>query len=888
MKEHVIINLDRTVNVPESMKKIGIQYDHNVKTITFDCPRYPDENQSVDMSTMKIFINWMLPDKTLGSTIATNVCVDSENENLMHFDWVITKAVTSVSGVLSTLICIKETTETGEETYHWNSELIQSFKVGNGMECTEEIVEQNIDVITQLLVQMDAVDARTSTEAMQGYVDTSVNTYLNQNPITPTDEQATTGINTYMNNHAQTEIDAYMTENAQSCVNNYLTEHPISPTEEQMKQGVAANSEMFQSSVDDYLGRNPLQLDNGLTETTKAAPANKVGEIQSDVTELKGDLDSFTSKNKNMLTGRYSPISSDGTSLSKYIYYVNGEKVSVTLDKGTYAICAYIKTTSENNATNADNITLQSVGGTNIKYIGKASSTFTNTKEAVLMQVFSLSQSTNVTFRFLNANIAGTLSFTIENLVLVNVTDVNEAYSYLGKVANGYNDRIVKPIGVNQCAFLEPSVNLLDDSSFSDNGTYRSYTIPNIDVSKTYTVSVFCNLDTAKIVRATLRNGYEYNYLNIISTASNDSFTFKICESNDAIKLLDSKWRLDIDVYYDGQKVMLTEGTETYDHFIPYSRFDSIVNSSEFINKVKEIAGEGGTTPAFNPKYIACIGDSLTKGWGGDAPSDVFGNSPVNYPDLLQNLIGNQFIVKNFGIAGEDSHAIFARQGSEPIVVKDVTIPSTTDAVELGSKESPLTTVLGNQLKTLMLTGDYGVNPCSIAGVDGLLSYNNQKYTFTRLQGGSAVSITRETPLITNMGANYIRNEIPIIWAGTNGTYSSNADLINQIQLAIDHAQCNDKFMVLGLAYDGEYILKNLESDMVAAFGDKFINVRDYLSKNGLSDAGLSATDDDITAMSKGKVPPSLMNDTVHFNGYGYIVLANLVYNKGKELGYWK
>ena len=162
MKEHVIINLDRTVNVPESMKKIGIQYDHNVKTITFDCPRYPDENPSVDMSTMKIFINWMLPDKTLGSTIATNVCVDSENENLMHFDWVITRVVTSAPGVLSTLICIKETTETGEETYHWNTELIQSFKVGNGMECTEQIVEQNIDVITQLLVQMDAVNTRTS------------------------------------------------------------------------------------------------------------------------------------------------------------------------------------------------------------------------------------------------------------------------------------------------------------------------------------------------------------------------------------------------------------------------------------------------------------------------------------------------------------------------------------------------------------------------------------------------------------------------------------------------------------------------------------------------------------------------------------------------------
>ena len=226
MKEHVIINLDRTVNIPESMKKIGIQYDHNVKTITFDCPRYPDENPSVDMSTMKIFINWMLPDKTLGSTIATNVCVDSENENLMHFDWVITRVVTSAPGVLSTLICIKETTESGEETYHWNTELIQSFKVGNGMECTEQIAEQNIDVVTQLLVQMDAVNTRTSEEALERHVE------------------------------------------------KYLTENPPTFSDQQVSE-----------SVDDYLKRNPLELDGTLTDPTKAAPADSVGKLKSDIAD---------------------------------------------------------------------------------------------------------------------------------------------------------------------------------------------------------------------------------------------------------------------------------------------------------------------------------------------------------------------------------------------------------------------------------------------------------------------------------------------------------------------------------------------------------------------------------------------------------------------------
>ena len=268
MKEHVIINPDRTVNVPESMKKIGIQYDHNVKTITFDCPRYPDEDPSVDMSTMKIFINWMLPDKKLGSTIATNVCVDSENENLMHFDWVITKAVTPVSGVLSTLICIKETTETGEETYHWNTELLQSFKVGNGMECTEQIVEQNIDVITQLLVQMDAVNTRTSEEALERHVEK----YLTENPPTFSDQQADESVRNYMEENAQTHVD-------------------------------------------DYLERNPLELDETLTDSTKAAPADLVG-------ELKGDLAYYINKEITIGTNKLDKdtMYTDG----KWYYYKTG------------------------------------------------------------------------------------------------------------------------------------------------------------------------------------------------------------------------------------------------------------------------------------------------------------------------------------------------------------------------------------------------------------------------------------------------------------------------------------------------------------------------------------------------------------------------------------
>lgn len=52
MKERIIINSDRTVTVPDSAKKIAVQYDHNVNTLIFDCPRYADEEHNIDLSTM--------------------------------------------------------------------------------------------------------------------------------------------------------------------------------------------------------------------------------------------------------------------------------------------------------------------------------------------------------------------------------------------------------------------------------------------------------------------------------------------------------------------------------------------------------------------------------------------------------------------------------------------------------------------------------------------------------------------------------------------------------------------------------------------------------------------------------------------------------------------
>ena len=90
---HIVIGVDRYITVPEELKRIAVQYDHNMRTVTFDCPRYYDGR---DMSLMKVYINYKnLNDGTVaGSYIADNMRVDENDSNAMHFDWTINSPVT--------------------------------------------------------------------------------------------------------------------------------------------------------------------------------------------------------------------------------------------------------------------------------------------------------------------------------------------------------------------------------------------------------------------------------------------------------------------------------------------------------------------------------------------------------------------------------------------------------------------------------------------------------------------------------------------------------------------------------------------------------------------------------------------------------------------------
>lgn len=143
---HIVIGDDRFISVPKELQRIAVQYDHDVETVTFDCPRYWD---GLDMSTLRIYINYMRKDRYVACYKATDITVDDADSSIMHFNWTISRNVTEVKGELKFLVCIKKGDAEGYEVNHWNSELNAEMYISEGLEVEPSIFDPYPDIIAQ-------------------------------------------------------------------------------------------------------------------------------------------------------------------------------------------------------------------------------------------------------------------------------------------------------------------------------------------------------------------------------------------------------------------------------------------------------------------------------------------------------------------------------------------------------------------------------------------------------------------------------------------------------------------------------------------------------------------------------------------------------------------
>jgi hypothetical protein len=316
--------------------------------------------------------------------------------------------------------------------------------------------------------------------------------------------------------------------------------------------------------------------------------------------------------------------------------------------------------------------------------------------------------------------------------------------------------------------------------------------------------------------------------------------------------------------------------------FIP-SEYENFKN--EYANFKIFVESALNDTSANRDIKIVCFGDSLTMGagWEDNSPDGV----QRGYPEFIEEYSGIATI--NTGIGGDRCNEIFARLGSEPIVLNNITIPSDKTPVELGY---PLTTILGREFKSDLKYNyhkPYKINPCMINGIVGELSQPEFQgsYFFTRSEVGEQMVIDRPTLLTTGQMIELRNpNDIYVFYVGQNGGYEDIDDWILQLRNAIDYLGC-EKYLVIMCQtnYHNLNMEKNYER-FKKEFRGKFVDIRSYMIEYGLQDHNLTPTEQDLEDISNGVCPQSLKKagDNVHFNYYGYKTIGKLVYQRLKEL----
>ena len=272
---------------------------------------------------------------------------------------------------------------------------------------------------------------------------------------------------------------------------------------------------------------------------------------------------------------------------------------------------------------------------------------------------------------------------------------------------------------------------------------------------------------------------------------------------------------------------------------------------------------------------VVCIGDSLTHGTGGEG---------IAYPAYLKDLMETDKIhipVVNMGIGGENTVTIAGRIGGIPYTVSSFTIPAEI-------QRTPIF-LLDNNLHPLIKGLDTGINPCSIAGVEGRLSYDEdeKQYYFEREEAGSSLEVSDGTEIIPYAKEAY-KDYIYVLFMGENGGFDDIDDLIAQ-QEAVLKTQCanSDKFIVIGLTTGTAESRQELENALSEKWGEHYINIREYFSSEAVYKAGVDISDSDLDEMKKGMVPKCLRTDDIHYNEAGYRQLAQIVYDRLIELGYF-
>ena len=275
----------------------------------------------------------------------------------------------------------------------------------------------------------------------------------------------------------------------------------------------------------------------------------------------------------------------------------------------------------------------------------------------------------------------------------------------------------------------------------------------------------------------------------------------------------------------------------------------------------------------------------------GDSISALQGNSGrVYWSQLLADDLG--LPLYNPSVAGESSADIATRSGAvAPLLTfTGGVIPPTVTPVAVTVTDP------SNGYRTLSggVASNIGEFEGTVAGILGTLKHSTTdgSWAFTRRAAGSEPNPVPSPARFTTQDGKAHRQDIWIMWPGRNNPNTS--QVLRDVASMVGFLTGTKRFLVLSvlpnsgepLGSPGRTSLNALNATLAATYPDNFVDVVSYLLARGLSDAGLTATEDDTADLAAGLVPRSLRADATHPNQAGQIPIRNLLLTTINQKGW--
>lgn len=161
--DNEVITIDndlRTVIIPEEITLLGVESDDKVRELSFKMPRF---YKDLDLSEFEVRINYEnssgLGDKyAVNDKTVTNDCIT--------FSWLIGRNACKYKGPTFFNVCLRKVDNAGLVEKEFNT-TIASLPVLEGLETTENIIQENADIIEQILSEEKGLVATVTSAAQE-------------------------------------------------------------------------------------------------------------------------------------------------------------------------------------------------------------------------------------------------------------------------------------------------------------------------------------------------------------------------------------------------------------------------------------------------------------------------------------------------------------------------------------------------------------------------------------------------------------------------------------------------------------------------------------------------------------------------------------------------